>query len=81
MHQHLSREGGPSLYWSRKNHDGLTRWLSDGEHAPFAMELTSKVGNGDEWFAKKSNDTIVSIRTTDLAQAIAKAFIEQMGED
>jgi hypothetical protein len=81
MLQYLNREGGPSLYWSRKNPAGLPKWLSEGDHSPFAQEITSKVGNGDEWFARKNNDAIEKFRTTQLAEEIANSLILQMGGD
>jgi hypothetical protein len=81
LHQYLERTGGPSIYWSRKNPEGLPKWVSDGPQSPFAVELTSKVGNGDEWFAKKSDDSVEKLSTTQLAGEIAHALIEQMGSD
>ncbi|WP_377703735.1 Fic family protein [Pseudoduganella sp. UC29_71] len=81
LHQYLNHSGGPSLYWSRKNPDGLPKWISDAEKSPFAIELTSKVGNGDEWFARKSDDSVEKLSTTQLAGRIAHELIQQMGTD
>jgi len=74
MHQ----EGGPSLYWSSKNPNGYPKWLASGADSPFATELTTKVGNGDEWYALKSNFQIETISTTKLAEKISKSLIDEV---
>ncbi|WP_211906156.1 Fic family protein [Ralstonia nicotianae] len=78
MHQFLHREGGPSLYWSRKNPEGFPKWLSDDEHAPFGVELTTRIGIGDEWFARKGDDEIVEISTTELGSRIVDALLGEV---
>ncbi|CAN5298552.1 hypothetical protein BH11PSE9_BH11PSE9_35140 [soil metagenome] len=75
------QEGGPSLFWSRKNPAGFPKWISDGPTSPFAIELTSRVGNGDEWFARLADDSVQRIGTTDLGASIAKTLISQMQSD
>lgn len=80
MHQHLEREGGPALYWSRRNAAGFPKWTGDGAQSPFAVEITSRVGNGDEWFARHSDDKIERIQTTALATKIADALVQQFGD-
>lgn len=79
MYQALNQEGGPSLYWSHRNPEGFPKWINDGPVSPFALELTSKVGNGDEWFARHNDDNIEAVRTTDLANRIANALVNQAG--
>ena len=81
MYQNLNQEGGPSLYWSHKNPEGFPKWIGDGPNSPFALEITSKVGNGDEWFARLSNDSIERVQTTDLAGRIADALVNQVQVD
>lgn len=78
LHQALNREGGPSIYWSSKNPANFPKWLTDGENSPFAMELTAKAGNGDEWFARLSDDSVLKVQTTDLANRIAQALVNQV---
>lgn len=81
MYQNLGQEGGPSLYWSRKNPAGFPKWIGDGPSSPFAVEITSKGGNGDEWFARRSDESIERIQTTDLAGRVANAFVSQAQVD
>ena len=81
MYQYLDQEGGPSLYWSRKNPEGFPKWFNDGPNSPFAVEITSKGGNGDEWFARRSDDSIQRVQTTDLAGKIAEALVGQVQVD
>lgn len=78
LHQTLNHEGGPSIYWSSKNPANFPKWLSDGENSPFAMELTAKAGNGDEWIARLSDDTVRWVQTTELASKIAEALVSQV---
>ncbi|CAN5905983.1 hypothetical protein BH11PSE8_BH11PSE8_33330 [soil metagenome] len=80
MFQQL-QESGPSLFWSRTNRAGFPKWIADGPASPFAIELTSRVGNGDEWFARLADDSVQRIGTTDLGASIAKALIGQMQSD
>ncbi|MBK7613427.1 MAG: Fic family protein [Burkholderiales bacterium] len=79
MYQAMNLEGGPSLYWSSKNPANFPKWLADGENSPFAMELTAKVGNGDEWIARLADDSIARVQTTELATKIADALVGQVG--
>lgn len=78
LHQEMKQEGGPSLYWSSKNPANFPKWLADGENSPYAMELTSKAGDGDEWFVKLSNQTIQKLSTTELASRIAEALVNKV---
>jgi Fic family protein len=81
MYQALDQEGGPSIYWSRRNPEGFPKWVSDGPSSPFAVEITSKGGNGDEWFARRSDDFVERVQTTDLAGRIADAMVGQVQTD
>lgn len=78
-YQSLNQEGGPSLYWSHKNPEGFPKWIGDGPDSPFAVEITTRAGNGDEWFARLSNDTVERVQTTDLAGRIADALVKSIG--
>jgi Fic family protein len=78
LHQYMAQEGGPSLYWSSKNPANFPKWLADEERSPFAKELTSKVGNGDEWIARRVDESIQRVQTTDLAYKIADALVNQV---
>ncbi len=78
MRQALGQEGGPSLYWSSKNPANFPKWLADGENSPFAIELTSKAGNGDEWFARLPDDSVQKVQTTELAARVATALVVQV---
>lgn len=78
MHQAMSFEGGPSLYWSSKNPANFPKWLTDAENSPYAMEVTSKAGNGNEWIARLFDDSIQRIQTTDLASRVADALVSQV---
>lgn len=74
IHQHLNREGGPSLYWSKKNPTGFPKWISD-DAPPYAKELTTRIGNGDEWYILTQNDQIETLSTTELASKITHSLI------
>lgn len=81
MSQALGQEGGPAIYWSRPNPERFPKWVGDGARSPFAEEITSKGGNGDEWYARKSDGTIERVQTTDLAGRIANALVSQLQID
>lgn len=77
MLQKLERQGGPSLFWSRKNPAGFPKWVSDTA-VPYAVELTTKSGNGDMWYAKLTDGNICEVQTTELAHRIATALLQQI---
>ena len=77
MYQALRHEGGPSLFWSRRNPEGFPRWICDGPGSPYALEITSQAGHGDEWLARLGNDSIERVQTTELAGRIADALVRQ----
>lgn len=78
MYSKLNQQGGPSLYWSGKNPAGFPKWISDGSKSPYALEITSMVGNGDEWFAKLPDNSVQKVQTTELADRIANAIFHQI---
>lgn len=78
MYRQLGQQGGPSLYWSRKNPTGFPKWIADGAASPYAVELTAMVGDGDKWFAKLADDSVVEVQTTELARRISDAVVRQV---
>jgi Fic family protein len=70
-----------SLFWSHRNPEGLPQWVGDGPESPYAVEITSRAGNGDEWHARLSNDAIERVQTTELAGRIAEALMVRAGVD
>lgn len=78
LHQHLGREGGPSLYWSHANPAGYPKWARDNDKSPYAMEATTLAGSGDEWIALLTDGSIVRCNTTDLAARFAAALMDQV---
>ena len=81
MFQALLREGGPSLFWSHRNPEGFPPWIGDGAASPYAVEITSLAGNGDEWHVRLINDAIERVQTTELAGRIAEALVARAGRD
>lgn len=77
MLQSLDRQGGPSLFWSRKNPSGFPKWVNDNA-APYSVELTTKSGNGDLWYAKLTGGKVDVVQTTELAHRIAAALLQQI---
>lgn len=76
MYQYLGREGGPALFWSVKNPEGFPKWISVDDGAPGGTELTTRVGNGDEWYVRRG-DQIVKMTMTELGGAIADALVAE----
>lgn len=76
MFHELGDEGGPALLWSKKNPEGFPKWVGVTQEAPYASELTTKLGAGDEWYAKRHDGTIEKLSTTKLAEKIAIGMIE-----
>ncbi len=75
MYHHLGDEGGPSIYWSRKNHIGFPKWISDDQSETYGVEMTTRQGSGDEWYVRRPDDSIMSHSTTDLAREVASSLI------
>ncbi len=78
MVQDMSHEDGPSLFWSSKNPANFPKWLADSENSPFAMELSAKAGNGNEWTVLFADGSIRRFQTTEVAERIAKALVDQV---
>lgn len=78
MYQNLSQKGGPSLFWSQNNDGGFPKWISSGSNSPYAVEITSMAGDGDDWIVRLNNDSIEHIRTTVLANNIANALVSEI---
>lgn len=81
MFHYLGDEGGPSIFWSKKNESGYPKWLSTEDQAPFAVEITTKQGAGDEWFARKTDGGISKLTTTELAKQIARSLVEMAADN
>lgn len=79
MYHKLGQEGGPSLYWSRVNPAGYPKWMRDGENSPYAIEVTSRSGIGDNWVARLADGKFVELNTTDLASKFSDALLHQVG--
>lgn len=77
MYNQLGQEGGPSLFWSSKNPLGFPKWKPDFEQSPFAMELTSRVGSGDAWVARMADNSFVELATTEVADRLCDALLDQ----
>ncbi|MCI5150956.1 MAG: hypothetical protein D3916_16500, partial [Candidatus Electrothrix sp. MAN1_4] len=66
-----------SVYFTRlARSSGSRKWSGTQDDAPFAVEITSKQGAGDEWFARKIDGSISHLSTTQLAKQIAKSLVE-----
>jgi hypothetical protein len=66
------------LYWSSKNPSQFPKWVGDGLNSPYAVEMTAAAGNGDQWFAKLADESIITLQTTELAAKVAKAIVAQV---
>lgn len=77
MYQHLGQEGGPALFWSRKNPDGFPKWKPDFESSPFATELTSRSGSGDDWVARLADGSVIDLTTRQVVDRVVEALIGQ----
>lgn len=80
MFSHLNRQGGPSLLWSKKNPAGFPKWISANELSPYGIELTTAIGNGDEWIVRFANDTTEHLTTTRLAEKITVSLADMASE-
>lgn len=77
MYQRLGREGGPALFWSRKNPEGFPKWRPAHDGSPFAVELTSRTGSGDEWIARLADGKFLDLPTTQIADRLSEALLQQ----
>ncbi|MBS0981443.1 Fic family protein [Acetobacter thailandicus] len=78
MYQYLGRLGGPSLYWSHVNLSGFPKWTGDGDNSPFAVEITTNAGSGDEWIARLADGNFIHLNTTELASKISDSLLGQI---
>lgn len=77
LYQRLAQEGGPALFWSHKNPEGFPKWRPDFDRAPFAAELTSRAGSGDEWVARLADGSVIELPTRQVADRLVDALINQ----
>lgn len=80
MFAHLERQGGPSLLWSKKNPAGFPKWISANDASPYAVEMTTAIGNGDEWIVRLINNVTQHMATTQLAEKITESLVNQASE-
>lgn len=80
MFAHLDRQGGPSLLWSKKNPSGFPKWVSTVESSPYAIEMTTAIGNGDEWIIRFKDDSTQHMATTQLAERITASLVTMASE-
>jgi len=78
MHQQMGNEQGPSLYWSRPNPDGYPKWKRSDELSPFAQEMTSRLGRGDEWTVLTVDSLIRQMTTSEIVQNVSSAILESL---
>lgn len=77
MHQQLGREGGPALFWSVKNPQGFPKWRPAQAASPYAFELTSRTGSGDDWVARLLDGRFANVATTQVADNLTEALLSQ----
>lgn len=80
MFAHLDRQGGPSLLWSKRNPSGFPKWVSAVELSPYAIEMTTAIGNGDEWIIRFKDDSTQRMATTQLAERITASLVTMASE-
>jgi Fic family protein len=80
MFNQLDRQGAPSLLWSKKNPAGFPRWISANESSPYALEMTTAIGNGDEWIVRLNGDSTQRMTTTSLAEKITESLVYMASE-
>lgn len=81
MFHALGDEGGPSIFWSRKNAQGYPQWVSVESEAPFCIESTTQQGAGDEWYVRTTNGDPRKMTTTELARRIARSLVEAAADE
>lgn len=74
----LSKDGGPSLYWSIYDQNYERKWRQVSDEAPFFKEATIALDQGDSWTAIKSTGEAVKLSTINLADRVAAAIIESI---
>ena len=73
MFHKLGDQPGVSLFWSKANVGGLKRWQRYDD-SPFGVEMTTELGEGDDWYVRYSDDRVQRIGTAKLAEQIANRF-------
>jgi fido (protein-threonine AMPylation protein) len=73
--KYLDQVNGPSLHWSIGEANRIPRWKRVTYEAPFAKEITTRLGEGDSWVAVQPDDNIQSLNTTKLAKNISESMI------
>lgn len=63
------------LSWSSGNTVAFPPWIADADHSPFAVELTTATGHGDQWFARLPDHSIRACSTSDLDRGIAESLL------
>jgi Fic family protein len=82
MYEALEKESGPSLFWSFKTRtaEGSKPWTAMGEKSPFAVEITTVLGKGDEWRCRFGSGRVERQTTSGLAENISRALIKLLIE-
>ncbi|MCD9126881.1 Fic family protein [Luteimonas fraxinea] len=73
MFHKLGDQAGVSLFWSKASAGGLRKWQRYDE-SPFGVEMTTQLGEGDDWYVRYANDKIRRFGTAKLADMIANKF-------
>lgn len=76
LFHHMGNQGGPAIYWSKKNPDGYPKWISDEASTPYCTEMTIEEGIGDAWSARLIDGNIVKLSTSELAKNLAHSLVE-----
>ena len=73
MFHKLGDQPGVSLFWSKASSGGLKKWQRYDE-SPFGIEMTTQLGEGDDWYVRYADDNIRRLGTAKLAEQIANHF-------
>ncbi len=73
MFHKLRDQAGVSLFWSKATPGGLRKWQRYDD-SPFGVEMTTQLGDGNDWYVRYSDDAIRRIGTVELADQIATRF-------
>ena len=78
--KHFDQVNGPSLHWSIGEASRIPRWKRVTYEAPFAKEITTRLGEGDSWVAVQPDDSIRALNTTKLAKHISESMIAALAQ-
>lgn len=83
---YLDGVNGPSLHWSIGEHGRIPKWKRVTYEAPFAQEITTRLGEGDSWVAVWPDNSVHQMNTTELAKRISESMVTALtqiisGED